>query len=131
MARVDKPSSEQALVIVPTYNERENITEVARRLFEATGDRADLLVIDDGSPDGTADLVRELAAGGGRGVHLLERAGKQGLGTAYILGFNWALEHGYSAVVEMDADLSHDPGDVPRLLDALADADLAIGSRYV
>ncbi|HEX2240261.1 MAG TPA: polyprenol monophosphomannose synthase [Actinomycetota bacterium] len=130
MATLDKPEGEQALVIVPTYNERENIAEVARRLFDASGDRVDLLVIDDGSPDGTADLVRDLAEGP-HDVHLLERPGKQGLGTAYVLGFNWALERGYSAVVEMDADLSHDPADVPRLLDALADADLVIGSRYV
>ncbi|MFN2526895.1 MAG: polyprenol monophosphomannose synthase [Actinomycetota bacterium] len=130
MARLDKSARHQALVIVPTYNERENIAEVARRLFDAAKDRVDLLVIDDGSPDGTADLVRELAAGP-HDVHLLERTGKQGLGTAYVLGFDWALERGYTAVVEMDADLSHDPADVPRLLDALMAADLVIGSRYV
>ncbi len=130
MAHLDKPDREQAVVIVPTYNERANIGEVARRLFDAAADRVDLLVIDDGSPDGTAEFVRELAEGP-HDVHLLERSGKQGLGTAYVLGFNWALERGYSAVVEMDADLSHDPADVPRLLDALADADLVIGSRYV
>lgn len=130
MARLDQADRDQALVIVPTFNERENIAEVARRLFDAAGDRVDLLVIDDGSPDGTADLVRQLAEGPHE-VHLLERAGKQGLGTAYVLGFNWALERDYRAVVEMDADLSHDPADVPRLLDALTEADLVIGSRYV
>jgi dolichol-phosphate mannosyltransferase len=120
----------QALVIVPTYNERANMGEVVRRLFDAAGARVDLLVVDDGSPDGTADLVEELAHGP-HGIHLIRRAGKMGLGTAYIAGFGWAIERGYRAVVEMDADLSHDPADVPRLLDALEDADLVIGSRYV
>ncbi len=121
---------DQALVIVPTYNERDNIGEVVRRLFDAAGDSVDLLIVDDGSPDGTSDLVRELSQGP-HGIHLIERSGKQGLGTAYIAGFKWAIEHGYSAVIEMDADLSHDPADVPRLLEALVPADLAIGSRYV
>lgn len=119
-----------ALVITPTYNERESITELVRRLFDATGDRVDLLVIDDGSPDGTAGIVKELAANDER-IHLEERAGKLGLGTAYVKGFRWAIERGYSAAIEMDADLSHNPADVPRLLDALSDADLVIGSRYV
>ena len=120
----------RALVIVPTYNERENIPEVARRLFEAAGGRVELLVVDDGSPDGTAEIVKQIAAGPNP-VHLLERTHKQGLGTAYRAGFVWALERGYEAVVEMDADLSHDPADVPRLLDALENAELVIGSRYV
>ncbi|HWC14028.1 MAG TPA: polyprenol monophosphomannose synthase [Actinomycetota bacterium] len=124
------PTTEQALVIVPTYNERESIPEVARRLFDAAGDRVDLLVIDDGSPDGTAEVVKQIAAGP-HDVHLIERHGKLGLGSAYRAGFAWALERGYWAAVEMDADLSHDPADVPRLLDALEHADLAIGSRYV
>ena len=119
-----------ALVITPTYNERESITELVRRLFDATGDRVDLLVIDDGSPDGTAEIVKELAANDER-IHLEERSGKLGLGTAYVKGFRWAIERGYSAAVEMDADLSHNPADVPRLLDALSEADLVIGSRYV
>jgi dolichol-phosphate mannosyltransferase len=120
----------RALVIVPTYNESGSIREVARRLFDATGDRADLLIVDDGSPDGTADVVKELQTTDAR-IHLLERPGKLGLGTAYVTGFKWALERGYDAVVEMDADLSHDPADVPRLLDALEGADAVIGSRYV
>ena len=119
-----------ALVIVPTYNERENIAEVARRLFDAASGRVGLLVVDDGSPDGTAEIVKQIATGPEE-VHLIERAGKQGLGSAYRTGFEWALERGYEAVVEMDADLSHDPADVPRLLDALENADLVIGSRYV
>jgi dolichol-phosphate mannosyltransferase len=120
----------RALVIVPTYNESGSIREVTRRLFDATRDRADLLIVDDGSPDGTATIVKELQTSDDR-IHLLERSGKLGLGTAYVTGFKWALERGYDAVVEMDADLSHDPADVPRLLDALETADAVIGSRYV
>ncbi|MFN2594077.1 MAG: polyprenol monophosphomannose synthase [Actinomycetota bacterium] len=120
----------QALVITPTYNERDSIGQAVSRLFDAAADRVDLLVIDDGSPDGTGELVQQLAAGP-HDIHLMERGAKLGLGTAYIAGFRWAMERGYRAVVEMDADLSHDPGSVPRLLDALEGADLAIGSRYV
>jgi glycosyltransferase involved in cell wall biosynthesis len=120
----------RALVVVPTYNERATIAEVARRLFEAAGDTVELLVVDDGSPDGTAGVVRELAAER-PGIHLLERRDKQGLGSAYVMAFGWAIERGYRAVIEMDADLSHDPADVPRLLAALEGADLVIGSRYV
>ncbi len=122
---------EKALVVVPTFNERDSISEVVQRLFDATRGSVDLLVVDDASPDGTAGVVRNLAAAR-NGVHLIERSGKQGLGTAYLTGFNWAIERGlYWAVVEMDADLSHDPADVPRLLAALENADLVIGSRYV
>ncbi len=121
---------ERTLVIVPTYNEAETIPELVRRLFEAAGDRVELLVVDDGSPDGTGDIVRNLIDGPHE-IHLLERSSKLGLGTAYVMGFRWALERGYSAVMEMDADLSHNPADVPRLLDALHSADLVIGSRYV
>ncbi len=119
-----------ALVIVPTYNELDSIGEVAGRLFDAVGDRADLLVVDDGSPDGTAELVKQMTHGP-NAVHLIQRSHKQGLGTAYVTGFRWALERGYDSVVEMDADLSHDPADVPRLLHRLQDADLVVGSRYV
>lgn len=119
-----------ALVISPTYNERDSIAEVAQRLFDACGERVDLLVIDDGSPDGTADVVQKMASEDSR-IHLDRRPAKLGLGTAYLRGFKWAIARGYDAVVEMDADLSHDPADVPRLLDALGDADLVIGSRYV
>ena len=121
---------QRALVIVPTYNESDSIREVIRRLFDAAGERADLLVIDDNSPDGTAAIVKEAAASDDR-IHLQERPGKLGLGTAYVTGFRWALERGYWAVVEMDADLSHDPADVARLLDALETYDAVIGSRYV
>lgn len=119
----------RALVVVPTYNERQNINEVVDRLFASTDD-IDLLVVDDSSPDGTGQLVEELAREQPR-IHLMTREAKSGLGTAYIAGFRWALERDYDAVVAMDADLSHDPGHVPVLLDALQDADLVIGSRYV
>ena len=123
-------SQRVALVVVPTYNERANIDEVVHRLFESAGNSVHLLVVDDGSPDGTAEHVKHLAATRDD-IFLFERARKLGLGTAYIQGFTWGLDRGYWALVEMDADLSHDPADVPRLLDALTDADLAIGSRYV
>lgn len=126
----EEASRADALVIVPTYNERDSIAEAARRLFAACRGSVDLLVVDDGSPDGTADLVRELASGRS-GIHLLERSSKTGLGDAYVAGFRWALERGYGAIVEMDADLSHDPAVVPQLLEALENAELAIGSRYV
>lgn len=127
---MSRPQPSNALVIVPTFNERESIQEVTRRLFTAAPSGVDLLVIDDGSPDGTARVVKDMAAER-PGIHLIERAGKQGLGTAYVTGFAWAIERGYDAVVEMDADLSHNPADVPRLLLRLQDAELAIGSRYI
>ena len=117
-------------MIVPTYNEVENIPAVAKRLFEKAEDRVDMLVVDDSSPDGTAWTVRALQADNDR-IHLLEREGRMGLGSAYEAGFRWALERGYEELVEMDADLSHDPADVSRLLEALEDVDLSIGSRYV
>lgn len=130
MAQLETADREQALVIIPTYNEREAISEVTRRLFDAAEDIVDLLVVDDGSPDGTAEMVKQLAQGPHE-INLIERSGKMGLGTAYVAGFRWAMERGYRAVIEMDGDLSHDPADVPRLLAALENADLAIGSRYV
>jgi dolichol-phosphate mannosyltransferase len=122
--------SASALVIVPTYNERESISELILRVLASARSPVELLVVDDSSSDGTATLVKELAAESDK-IHLLERASKQGLGTAYITGFRWAIQRGYWAVVEIDGDLSHDPAVVPDLLDALASADLAIGSRYV
>lgn len=117
-------------VIVPTYNERATIREVVRRTFEACPEATDVLVVDDGSPDGTGEEVRRIGTEDER-VNLLARARKQGLGKAYIAGFRWALRNGYDVVVEMDADLSHDPATVPRLVAALDDADLAVGSRYI
>jgi dolichol-phosphate mannosyltransferase len=119
----------RSLVITPTFNELLGMREILERLPEL-GRAIELLVVDDASPDGTGGFVREAAATRS-GVHLIERPSKQGLGSAYITGFQWALERGYSAIVEMDADLSHDPAVIPQLLSRLADADLVIGSRYV
>jgi glycosyltransferase involved in cell wall biosynthesis len=119
----------RALVVIPTYNEADSVAEVLDRVLLADP-RVDVLVVDDGSPDGTAKLVRERGEHEPR-VQLLERSGKQGLGAAYRAGFAWGLERGYDALVEMDADLSHPPDRLPALLDGLAGADLVIGSRYV
>ena len=119
----------RALVVIPTYNEAESVVEVLDRVLLADP-RVDVLVVDDGSPDGTAKLVLGRGEGEPR-VQLMERAGKQGLGAAYRAGFAWGLERGYDALVEMDADLSHPPDRLPALLDGLAAADLVIGSRYV
>jgi dolichol-phosphate mannosyltransferase len=119
----------RALVVIPTYNEAESVVEVLDRVLQAEP-RADVLVVDDASPDGTAKLVLDRAEDEPR-VHLLQRSGKQGLGAAYRAGFGWGLERGYDALVEMDADLSHPPDRLPALLDGLATADLVIGSRYV
>ena len=122
----------RSLVIIPTYNERENIAAMIDKVF-SLADRFDLLIIDDGSPDGTADIVRERQQCYPDRLHLLERAGKLGLGTAYLTGFRWGLEHGcYDSLCEMDCDFSHDPDDLPALHAAIAEgADVAIGSRYV
>lgn len=117
------------LVVVPTYDERDNLGAVLLRLHDAVPE-AHALVVDDDSPDGTGELADELAAADHR-ISVLHRAAKDGLGAAYRAGFRWALERDYDVIVEMDADGSHDPADLPRLLDALRDADLALGSRYV
>ncbi len=117
-------------VIIPTYNERENLELIVSRVHAAV-DSADILVVDDGSPDGTGEIADKLAATDER-IHVLHRQGKAGLGSAYIAGFRWALERGYGAMVEMDADGSHQPEELPRLLAALEKgADLVIGSRWV
>ena len=121
------------IVIIPTYNEKENIEKIIRAVF-ALEKAFHILVIDDGSPDGTADIVKRLMQTDFPGeLFLIERSGKLGLGTAYITGFKWALEHKYDYIFEMDADFSHAPKDLPRLYSACADEgyDLAIGSRYV
>ena len=123
-----EPAPERALVIVPTYNERENIRRLVDAVLRQDG-RIEVLVVDDGSPDGTGQIVADLSAADPR-VHLLERAQKMGLGTAYIAGFRWALERGYDYVLEMDADFSHDPAHLPQFLRAIEDADLVLGSRY-
>jgi len=119
----------KALVVMPTYNEAESVVGVIDQVL-AADPRVDVLIVDDGSPDGTARLVADRAAGEPR-VRLLERSAKQGLGAAYRAGFAWGLQRGYEALVEMDADLSHPPERLPALLDGLAGADLVIGSRYV
>ena len=122
-----------SIVIIPTYNEKENIEKIIRAVF-ALPKCFHILVIDDGSPDGTAAIVRGLMAMEfGERLFIIERKGKLGLGTAYIAGFKWALEHDYEYIFEMDADFSHDPHDLPRLYSACHDEgyDVAIGSRYV
>ncbi|MBR6140943.1 MAG: polyprenol monophosphomannose synthase [Bacteroidaceae bacterium] len=123
-----------ALVIIPTYNEKENIEAIIHAVTSLEKP-FDVLVIDDGSPDGTADIVKSLMEESqlsGR-IHIIERSGKQGLGKAYICGFKWALEHGYDYIIEMDADFSHSPNDLPRLYAACHDEgyDVSVGSRYI
>lgn len=119
----------RVLVIIPTYNERENLIPLVGCLLELHP-ALDVLIVDDASPDGTGALADALAQQTGR-VHVIHRSGKQGLGTAYVTGFRFALAHDYDLVVEMDADFSHRPSDLPRLLEAAARADVVIGSRYV
>jgi len=119
----------KTLIISPTYNERKNIQLLVKKVLDPNPDYH-LLVVDDNSPDGTAELVKDLQKSY-TNLHLEVRPGKAGLGTAYLFGFKWALENGYEAIVQMDADLSHDPNDVPRLVSELKDNDLVIGSRYV
>ena len=126
-------TTSDSIVIIPTYNEKENIEKIIRAI-NALDKQFHILVIDDGSPDGTASIVKRLMQNEFDGrLFLLERPGKLGLGTAYILGFKWALQHDYEYIFEMDADFSHDPADLPRLYSACHDDgyDLAIGSRYV
>ena len=117
------------LIIIPTYNEKENVVRMIQRLM-AMPQGFDLLIVDDGSPDGTANLVREQQECYPNRLHMIQREGKLGLGTAYIAGFKYALEHGYDRIFEMDCDFSHNPDDLPRLDAMLEDKDVAIGSRY-
>ena len=119
------------LVIIPTYNEVENAEKIIRAVF-ALPEGFEILIIDDGSPDGTANIVKGLMKEFPERLHLIERSGKQGLGTAYLTGFKWALENGCDYIFEMDADFSHAPSDLPRLLKACTEdgADMSIGSRY-
>ena len=119
----------KTLIISPTYNEVKNVQSLVEQIFKLDPSYH-LLIIDDNSPDGTADKVKELKSVFDN-LFLEERPGKAGLGTAYLFGFNWALKNGYDAVVQIDADLSHDPNDVPKLISELKDHDLIIGSRYV
>lgn len=121
---------DRKIVIIPTYNERENIENIIRKVFSLEGGY-DILIIDDGSPDGTAAIVKRLQQEFPERLHMIERPGKLGLGTAYITGFKWSIDKGYDYTFEMDADFSHNPDDLPRLYQACKDgADLAIGSRY-
>ena len=122
---------ERKLVIIPTYNEIENIAKITGAVLDIEG-RYDILVIDDGSPDGTGEEVKRLQSIYPERLHLIERSGKLGLGTAYVTGFKWALEHAYDYIFEMDADFSHNPDDLPRLLRPVAEgrADMSVGSRY-
>ena len=119
---------ERALVIVPTYNERENISRLIESVL-GQDPRIEMLIVDDGSPDGTGPIVADISKRNPR-VHLLERPRKMGLGTAYLAGFRWAIEQAYDFVFEMDADFSHDPSHLPQFLTAIQDADLVLGSRY-
>ena len=122
---------DKKVVIIPTYNEKENIEAIIRKVFSLEGGYH-ILVIEDGSPDGTASIVKGLQAEFPDRLHMVERSGKLGLGTAYITGFKWSLERGYDYIFEMDADFSHNPDDLPRLYAACAEggASVAIGSRY-
>lgn len=124
-----RPPIERVAVLIPTYNERDNLPLVVERVRAAVP-TADVVVLDDNSPDGTGEVADALAAGDDH-VKVLHRQGKEGLGAAYLAGFAWALERGYDAVVEMDADGSHRPEHLPTMLEVAADADLVIGSRYV
>lgn len=121
----------ECIVIIPTYNEKENIESIIRAVISQRVE-FDILVIDDGSPDGTADIVKTLQQEFTNRIFLIERQGKQGLGTAYICGFKWAVEHRYEYIFEMDADFSHNPADLPRLYEACRSGggDVAVGSRY-
>ena len=120
--------TERAIVIIPTYNERENITRIIPAVL-SQDPALEVLVVDDGSPDGTGALVDAIAAENPR-VHAIHRSGKLGLGTAYVAGFRWALERDYGLVFEMDADFSHNPERLPAFLEAIKSADLVLGSRY-
>jgi dolichol-phosphate mannosyltransferase len=132
MTREQLPAEEhlgRVLVVIPTYNEIDNIRDITDRVRSAVPE-AEILIVDDASPDGTGKLADHLARADER-IHVLHRAGKQGLGAAYLAGFGWAREHGFDVVVEMDADGSHAPEELPRLLETLRTADLVLGSRWV
>jgi len=122
-------SEQKILVIIPTYNEIDNIDRIIREIHALDAD-IDVLVIDDNSPDGTGDRIKQLKKTD-QHLLLIEREGKLGLGTAYVVGFKYAIENGYQYVFEMDADYSHDPKEIPNFLKAISDADLVIGSRYI
>ena len=129
MTPTDRPTGAQSLIIVPTYNERENLARLVTEIHTVVPD-AHVLVVDDGSPDGTGEIADGLSADDPR-VHVEHRSGKLGLGTAYIHGFRWALERDYETVFEMDADFSHQPKYLPEFLRSAQDHDLVLGSRYI
>jgi dolichol-phosphate mannosyltransferase len=120
----------KSLVIIPTYNERENVEAITSAVLRVTGEDVHVLVVDDNSPDGTGEIVRGLMKNQPR-LQLLSRPGKQGLGRAYVAAFKWGLERDYEVMVEMDADFSHRPEDLVKILEAIKTADFAVGSRYV
>jgi dolichol-phosphate mannosyltransferase len=121
----------KTIIVIPTYNEAENISKMAAALFALPLNDFNLLIVDDNSPDGTGQIAEDLGKTYGGRVHVMHRPGKMGLGTAYIQGFTWAIEQGYEAIGQMDADFSHDPLKVPELLKALKNYDIVTGSRYV
>ncbi|MCK6600671.1 MAG: polyprenol monophosphomannose synthase [Bacteroidetes bacterium] len=125
----EKKSENRVLIVIPTYNEHENIDRLLAKIREQPI-QTDLLFIDDNSQDGTAELIKSHMTKD-PGINLIQRPGKMGLGTAYLAGFKWALERDYTHVMEMDADLSHDPVEVPRFLEAAGEADVVLGSRYI
>ncbi|MBC8214054.1 MAG: polyprenol monophosphomannose synthase [Candidatus Marinimicrobia bacterium] len=119
----------KSIIISPTYNERKNIDELLRQIYASNPD-IHILFVDDNSPDGTGEYIRELTEKDDK-IHLIQRSGKLGLGTAYCKGFQWALDNGYDKMIQMDADLSHNPADVPILIKTSMENDLVIGSRYI
>ncbi|MBC8198007.1 MAG: polyprenol monophosphomannose synthase [Candidatus Marinimicrobia bacterium] len=121
--------NKKTLIVSPTYNEKDNILELLRQIW-AVNSNYDILIIDDNSPDGTGEIVKNEMTNNSK-LHLIQREGKLGLGTAYCTGFKWALDNNYDKVIQMDADLSHNPEDIPRLLDESERSDVVIGSRYV
>lgn len=121
---------EKAIIITPTYNELDNIKKLIPKVFELYPEGIEMLIVDDNSPDGTGDYVEELSRENDK-IHILKREKKMGLGTAYCAGFEYALDKGYEFIFEMDADFSHDPCEIQNFLDAMKDADLVIGSRYI
>jgi dolichol-phosphate mannosyltransferase len=127
--RINDPSLRRALVVIPTYNERENLPRLIPSVLEQDA-RLEVLIVDDASPDGTGAIADELAAQEAR-VHVLHRAGKLGLGTAYLDGFRWGLARDFDCLFEMDADFSHDPAHLPQFLDAIREFDVVLGSRYL
>lgn len=119
----------KAVVVVPTYNEALNLERLAKEILALPVEGIELLVVDDNSPDGTGKIADDLAAADGR-IHVLHRAGKQGLGTAYVAGFRWAIEQGADVILQMDADFSHSPSYIPQMVEKIKDYDAVIGSRY-